>query len=132
MAHENVEIIRRGLEAYNRGDVQTLLDISDPEAEFVPLRSLVVGGSYRGHDGIRRFMTDVGEEWDDRRILLQELREDEGRVVLLGEFEATGKASGVEMRSPVAWIFELREGKVIRMRAYSTQEEALRAIARSD
>lgn len=132
MAHANIEIIRRGLEAYNQGDVETLVEISDPEAEFVPLRSLVVGGSYHGHDGIRRFMEDVGEEWEDRLIELEELRELESGVLVLGQFQAKGKASGVEMRSPVAWILELRDGKVVRMQAYSSQEEALRAAARSD
>jgi ketosteroid isomerase-like protein len=132
MVHENIEIIRRGLDAYNRGDVQTLLDISDPEAEFVPLRSLVVGGSYRGHDGIRKFMEDVSEEWEDLVIRSQEFREHESCVLLLGQFEGRGKASGVEMRSPVAWIFELRDRKIVRMQAYSSQQEALQAVARSN
>jgi ketosteroid isomerase-like protein len=36
------------------------------------------------------------------------------------------------MHSPVAWLFELRDGKVVRMQAYSNQEEALRAITDSD
>jgi uncharacterized protein len=131
MTSANVEIIRRGLDAYNRGDVDAMLETADPEIEFVPLRSLVVGGSYRGHDGIRQFFEDLEEEWENRSISREEFREHEDTVLLLGEFEAKGKASGVQMRSPVAWLFELRAGKVVRMHAYSSQEEALRAITRS-
>lgn len=132
MASANVEIIRRGLDAYNRGDVEAVLETADPDIEFVPLRSLVVGGSYRGHDGIRRFFEDLDEEWENRLIHNEEFREHEDSVLLLGEFEATGRASGMEMRSPVAWLFELRAGKVVRMRAYSSQEEAIRTITESE
>jgi ketosteroid isomerase-like protein len=132
MARTNVEIIRRGLDAYNKGDVESMLETADPDIEFVPLRSLVVGGSYRGHEGIRQFFEDLDEEWENRVIRNEDFRESDDSVLLLGEFEARGKASGVEMHSPVAWLFELRGGKVMRMQAYSNQEEALRAITDSD
>jgi ketosteroid isomerase-like protein len=132
MASANVEIIRRGLDAYNRGDVEAVLETADPDIEFVPLRSLVVGGSYRGHDGIRRFFEDLDEEWENRLIHNEEFREHEDSVLLLGEFAARGRASGMEMRSPVAWLFELRAGRVVRMRAYSSQEEAIRTITESE
>jgi ketosteroid isomerase-like protein len=128
MTSANVEIIRRGLDAYNRGDVEVVLETADPDIEFVPLRSLVVGGSYRGHEGIRQFFEDLDEEWEDRLIHNEEFRENDDSVLLLGEFEARGRASGMQMRSPVAWLFRLRAGKVVRMQAYSDQEEALRAL----
>jgi uncharacterized protein len=131
VASANVEIIRRGLDAYNRGDVDAVLETADPDIEFVPLRSLIVGGSYHGHDGIRKFFEDLDEEWDDFSISKEEFREREDAVLLLGEFEATGKASGMQVQHPVAWLFELRSGKVVRMRAFSSQDEALRAIAES-
>jgi uncharacterized protein len=131
MASANVELIRSGLDAYNRGDVEAVLANADPDIEFVPLRSLVVGGSYRGHEGIRRFFEDLGEEWEDFSIDNEEFREREDSVLLLGEFEAKGKASGMQVRSPVAWLFELRAGKVLRMRAYSSQDEALQALTES-
>jgi ketosteroid isomerase-like protein len=128
----NVEIIRRGLDAYNRGDVEALLETADPDIEFVPLRSLVVGGSYHGHEGIRQFFEDLDEEWEKRFIHLDEFREHGDTVLLLGEFQAKGRASGVEMRSPVAWLFELRDGKVVRMQAYSSHTVALQAITQTE
>ena len=132
MTSANVDIIRRGLDAYNRGDVEAVLETADPDIEFIPLRSLVVGGSYRGHEGIRRFFEDLDEEWETRVIGDADFREREDSVLLLGEFEAKGKASGMQVHSPVAWLFDLRAGKVVRMRAYSSQEEALRAISGSE
>jgi ketosteroid isomerase-like protein len=128
MASENIEIVRRGLDAYNRRDVEGVIATAHPEVEFVPLGSLLVGDSYGGHEGIRRFMAEIAEEWDEIVIKDDEFREEDDRVLLLGEFQARGKASGVEVRSPVAWIFDLRDGKVARMRAYSNQEEALRDV----
>jgi uncharacterized protein len=127
----NIDIVRRGLDAYNDHDADRLLEVSDPEIEFVPLRSLVVGGSYRGHEGIRRFLEDVAEEWEDLVIQPDEFRERGDQVVMLGFFQARGRASGVETRAPVAWLFELHDRKVVRMRAYSDQTEALAALGGS-
>ena len=35
MSEENVEIVRRGVDAWNRRDIEALTALGDPEAEYV-------------------------------------------------------------------------------------------------
>ena len=54
MSQENVEIVRRSLEAYAAGNVEEMLRYVDPQGE---LHSAIIGGAegkvFRGHDGFR-------------------------------------------------------------------------------
>jgi uncharacterized protein len=128
MSKENVEIIAAGVRAYNDGDLDGLLAVLDPDAELVPMQSLLEGGSYRGHEGVRRLFAEMGEEWSAFEIHPDAYREAGDRVLLLAHFQVLGRASGMEASTPAAWVFECREGKIIRMRAYSDQEEAMQAV----
>ena len=128
MASEHVDVVLRSLEAHNAGDVEGVLLCFDPEIELIPMRSLLDGSSYHGHEGYRRFIRDVREEWGRVWLEPDEVRDLGDRVLLLGRFHGHGQASGVDFEAPAAWTFELRDGRIARLRAYSTQEEALAAV----
>ena len=125
MSSADVETVRQGIAAYNKGDPEGLIEISDPEVTLIPLRSLLEGGGYDGHDGVRRFLSDMDEDWEAREIELDEIRDLDDRVLVLGNFHAVGRASGSDFRQPVAWLCEMRDGKLLRMQAYSDREAAL-------
>jgi ketosteroid isomerase-like protein len=124
----NVELVMRGMAAYNDGDIDAILETLDPDVELIPMRSLLDGRSYRGHDGARQFLTDMAEEWEDIHIEPEEIRDLGDRVLVLGKFQARGRASGVEVDAPAAWLSELRDGKTIVLRAYPNRKDALREI----
>jgi uncharacterized protein len=124
------DIVMRGIDAYNAGDVETMLELTDPEVTMVPVRSLLEGGEYRGHEGIRRFMTDMDEDWESRRVEVEEILDTDDGVLVLGTFAATGR-SGTEVSYPVAWHSRYRDGKLWRMQAYSDREAALRAVGQA-
>ena len=63
MSEQHAEIIRRQVEAVNRGDVETVLSDMDAEIEFIPQRA-AVQGVYHGHDGVRDFFADTFENFD--------------------------------------------------------------------
>jgi ketosteroid isomerase-like protein len=58
MPQENVEIVRRWNDAYNRRDLETLLELTDPDFEF---RSVFVGmeSVFRGYDGLREYFDGI-------------------------------------------------------------------------
>jgi ketosteroid isomerase-like protein len=126
---ENVEVVRRGLEAFNRRDVPALMETCDPDVEFFPLRALLEGISYRGEEGLRKVMA---EEWTELRVEAQEFREVGDRVLTLGLLHARGRASGIETAWPMGWVSEMRDGRVLRLRTYTDQQEALRAVGLAD
>lgn len=125
MSAEDVETVRRGIEAYNAGDVEAMIETIHPEAELRPLRTLLEGGEYHGVEGLRQFFDDLDEDWAERSIELGELRDLDGRVLVLGDFRAVGKASGMEVRYPVAWLCEMRDSTTYRLQAFSDRDAAL-------
>ena len=126
MAAGDVEIARRGIDAYNRGDLDALVELADPEVTMVPVRALLEGGEYRGHEGVRKFLSDMEEDWESRRIEVDEIREVGDGLLVLGTFAATGR-SGNEVRYPLAWHSVYRDGKLLSLRAYSDRDAALRS-----
>jgi ketosteroid isomerase-like protein len=131
MPGDDLENVRRGIDAYNRGDVEGLIAATDPDVVLVPVRSLLEGGEYRGHEGVRRFLADMDEDWVERQVDVEEIRELDGSWLVLGSFRATGR-SGNEVRYPVAWHSVMRDGRLAQMTAYSDQETALRKLGLAD
>ncbi len=127
MSSEDAETVRRGIDAYNRGDVDGMIDLCDPAIEMVPVRARLAGGEYSGHDGVRAFMADMDEDWAERTIDVEEIRDLGDSVLVLGVFGATGR-SGTEIRYPVAWHSRIRDGKLVRLTAYTDREAALRKL----
>jgi ketosteroid isomerase-like protein len=83
MSQENVELFRRGTDALEHGDVALLEELADPEVIFEPLRA-PVSGTYRGHEGIRRFLADTAESFDIFRFDRPEMRDLGDRVLAIG------------------------------------------------
>jgi ketosteroid isomerase-like protein len=134
MSEENVEIVRNVIEAFQagweRGDTAALNSVPvAPDAEWIPAADLVGPASvYRGPEGFIEFMrtwTEEFEEWSSRLKRLVDAGDD--RVVALFHQSATGKGSGVPVALDHGAIFELDDGRVIRMRIYRTEAEALEA-----
>jgi ketosteroid isomerase-like protein len=135
MSEENVEAFRRGMEAYNRRDIDAFLDAFDPVVEFHPLTLAMFGQEatvYRGHEGIRQFIRDVDEVLPQLQVELLEIRDLGERSVASGRLHARGRASGAEVESPIGWVVEFREGRVIRMRDYLDPNEAFEAAGLSE
>ena len=128
MSRKNVELVRRALEAFPRGDLDEMLSYMDPDLEF---HSAIVGGAegniYRGHDGFRRWYADSFESFEELRNEWSEFRDLGDRVLALGHVRARGRESGVEIDSPMGWIFTVRHGKAMKAEGFLSQEEAMNA-----
>jgi len=128
MSRENAEVVREALDAVNRRDTEAGLPYIDPEAE---LQSAIIGGAegntYRGHEGIRDWMAESDATFEELRVEPEEVRDLGDDVLLIGRLYARGRESGVEVDSATAWLFTLRDGKIVRARGYLNPEEALEA-----
>ena len=123
-----VERLRRGVEAFNRRDIDGALEPLDPDVELVPLKAALEGGSYRGHEGLRRYLGDMSDDWERFHLEAEEFRPvGSDRILVMGRVMARGRASGVDMDYAAAWLCYLRGGKVVRVQFYSDRNEALLA-----
>ena len=127
-----MEIGLAAVDAWNRGDYEAWLAFWDEEAEFSPLRAQLEGESYRGRDGLERFLADVAEDWKEVRFEIEETRDDGEQVVGMGRFLARGRASGVEINVPLGILMRVRRGRIVYTRLFSEPAEALKAAGLSD
>jgi ketosteroid isomerase-like protein len=133
MSQENVEVCRRALAAFARRDTEAALRYVDSEIE---LRSAIVGGAegntYRGHEGIRRWMVESDAIWEELDLETDELRDLGDDVLMIGRLHARGRESGIEIDSPIAWLLGVRAKKIVRSRGFLDPQEALEAAGLSE
>ena len=128
VSQENVDLVRRALEAFPRGDVEEMLSYMDPESEW---HSAIVGGAegnvYRGHEGFRRWFADSLESFEEFRNVWSEFRDLGDRVLAFGQVKARGRPSGVGLESPMGWVFTVRRGKLVKAEGFLSRDDALDA-----
>jgi ketosteroid isomerase-like protein len=130
MSQENVEVIRRGWNAWLRGDMRDLFETfaSDIVWDTSHFRDWPEA-AYHGTDGVQRFLSEWLEVWDEYEVTIEEvIPVPDGRVVSLMRHRGRGRASGVPMDLPMAQIATLRDSKVIRLDNYDDPSEALEAV----
>ena len=126
MSQENVGAVREIAAALGRRDVDCFLELSDPAVEWHSSISVVSeGGAYHGHDGIRQYMSDVIETFEDLEATLDHVIDVGDLVLAVGRLHYRGKTSGVETEADMGWVFRFRQGKVVYLRAFRDPEEAL-------
>ena len=128
MAQEIVELAREVLAALGTRDPSRLIALSDPEVEWHSFFALSEGGVYRGHDGTRRYMSDLTDAWEIGRAEVDDALGIADVAVLVGRIHYRGKGSGVESTSPAGWMLKFRNGKLIRFRAFREPAQALEAV----
>ena len=130
MSEENVEAFRPGVEAYNRRDVEAVLEVLDPDVEWHDVFQVVLGGQatvVRGHEGARALMRDHQEAFDELETEYSDMRDLGDQLVAIGVARVRGRESGVEIKSPLGAVVDFRNGKVIRIRTFLDPSEALEA-----
>ncbi len=129
ISDEDLEALKQAFDRWGRaGDRGIDFDGIDPEVEFHTPLSSTRGVPYRGHAGVREWQRDIEDQFDDWHNHAQEWRAlDDGRVLVLGRLHLRGRESGVEFDQEMAWLFTLREGKLLRYEVFASHDEALRA-----
>lgn len=125
----NVETVNGLYEAFGRGDVPSVLAGLDTEIEWTDAEGFPTGGTYKGHNAVLSgVFVWLGSEWEDFRADAQELLDAGDRIVALGEYSGTYKATGKSMRVPFAHVWTLRDGKALKFVQYTDTLVVARAL----
>jgi ketosteroid isomerase-like protein len=100
-----------------------VLEIVDPDVEWEPYGG--GGVVYSGHDGLRAYMEGRRERDEETDARLYSAFAKGDAVVARGEVRIKGPHGLVTMQP--GWLYEFRDGKLVRFRGFPTQEAALRA-----
>jgi uncharacterized protein len=135
MSQENVEVVRRLLEAWRRGEGRATLDALAPDVEWDATESTVPGlaGIYRGHAGVAEFWRQWLAAWETIDVLRYELLDAPDKVILLLDQRMRGWSSGIDTDIiKYAQVFTVRDGKVVHWKVYEDQDKALEAAGLRD
>ncbi|HMH48039.1 MAG TPA: hypothetical protein VK538_10030 [Solirubrobacteraceae bacterium] len=69
----------------------------------------------------------LSDAWEEFLILPDSFRDPTDLVIMLGRLRGRGKNSGVPVDASLGMVFDLRDGKIARIRGYLDHGEALRA-----
>jgi ketosteroid isomerase-like protein len=127
MSQENVEVVRE-IYADPRGLIGTASERAAPDVEFDFTDAYPDRPVLKGVDEMRRFR-DTGP-WSGSPIRIEPERffdVDDERVLAFVRVSATGQESGVGVEMTPAHEFTIREGLIVRFKAYRDREQALEA-----
>jgi ketosteroid isomerase-like protein len=136
MTQENVEIVRRSAEEFNRGGVDAVIDTYwAPEIVWDMTNAGVPGvGVYTGYDEIRAVMADwfSAFNFDEWELEVEELIDCDNRVVSMVRQRGRGTSSGAEVSVEFAQVVTLSGGKIVRVDNYLDRGHALEAAGLSE
>ena len=131
VTESNLETARRGWDALNRRDLDTVLRFIHPDVEWRPALGPggMEGNVYRGKEAYEQWLREeLPEVWEDFRGEDLEFSElPDGRVLLLGFIHSRGRASGAEVQVPFGQVAQFRDGLVVRLDAFPDHASAREA-----
>jgi ketosteroid isomerase-like protein len=128
MSRENLEIVRRSIDAWNACDLTTWTASLHPDAEIDWSRSLApFKGVYRGRDGIETFWDVFWSTFDDVQVEAHGFTVVGSEVVVPNTVHMRGR-EGIEVTARTALVFWVENGQIARLRLFQAQAEALKAL----
>jgi ketosteroid isomerase-like protein len=129
VSQDNVEVVRHLLDAFNRGDVDSVIAAFHESCELhePPQMPDSPAQGFRGHDGIREWMANLrgvaGVRFEPRSFTTS-------GDVILSEWVSRGhgQASGVPMEWTTFAVLQMRDGKIARAQGFLSRAEALESV----
>lgn len=123
---KNEDLIRKGYDSFNRGDIPAVLELLDENIEWHEPEWVVapVGGVKHGREQVLRdiFQT-TPENWDGFLVEPRETYAAGDTVVAEGAFKAQPKGGGTWITVPFAHVWRIRDGKAVSLHAYMDVKE---------
>jgi ketosteroid isomerase-like protein len=120
-------LVRSAIEAYNRRDFGELCELMTEDVELRPPVSELTGHAYRGHAGIKRWLSDVDESFATAEIVALEVRDAGDRVLVLAEFNVNSHAGQVPLGSELGLVCDISGGRIASWLGFFNHAEAREA-----
>ena len=115
MSSADLEIVAGLIEAWNADDWEAIAARLHPEIVGVPPEGWPEGREDAvGAEAMLAQFRRLKESWEKERIEIDELREEEAQIVMLGRWVTRGQNSGIEMEVRISIRAELRDALIWR------------------
>jgi ketosteroid isomerase-like protein len=119
MQSENLALIKAIYQAFASGDIPGVVARMAPEMEWREAENFPYadGNPYRGPDAILGgVFARLASEWDGFAALPEQFLDAGDRIVVLGRYRGTFKATGRGIDAEMAHIWQVENGKAVRFR----------------
>jgi ketosteroid isomerase-like protein len=125
-SQENVALVQRFEDAWTRSDLDGALSCVADDFEFDWPNSMgPFVGTYRGHEGLKQFWSELLDAWEHFTPVTQEHIDcGHDRLVTLDVVRARGKGSGIDMEARGAMLWTFRDGKIQCVKMFQSKNDA--------
>jgi uncharacterized protein len=128
MSQKNVEVVRDQFEATNKGDFARAMTHYADDVSLVVHGGFLEVGAFEGREEVGRWFGDWFRSFKrGYHFDLEETTDLGDAVLVVASHGGQGRASGVEVRGRAAYIYRLRDGKIVQVEMYPSRAEALEA-----
>jgi ketosteroid isomerase-like protein len=123
---EHAALVERLYEAFNRRDPEEIVAVCDQGMEFFPYATAEAVGRaepYVGPEGLRQYLADAAKVWEELLITPSQVEQRGNRLLVRGRVYARSRELGIR-DMPLAWIWEVREGRFVRGEIFPDLENA--------
>jgi ketosteroid isomerase-like protein len=132
MSEENAATVRRGIDAWNRRDLESFLATHSPDVEFDWSRSRgPLQGVYGGRDGLEALWNEFYSAFTEVRIEAHGFTEVEPSDVIVPNTAHMRGRDGIEVTARSALVFTVESGLISRLQMFQALPEALEAAGLS-
>jgi ketosteroid isomerase-like protein len=125
---ENVELVRRMWEAFERGGLEAILDFAAPEAVWVPYSAS--NRVFHSTEEYRAYIRQMAERGDVVEARLGEIEERGDWVLVSGGLRM--RRSGALRDTTMHWVHRIEDGRVTYTASYPSRERVLAAAGLKD
>lgn len=130
MTEANVETLRRGYDALNRGDVSEVMALIDDDITWDPGDlSPDSASATGGRAGFESLIRSWVEAFEDFRVEPIDVHEQSPFLVAVVRQSGRGRASGLDIAIEIAHVWTVEDGRAIHFQSYRNAEEARAAIS---
>lgn len=112
--------------AYGRGDLEWVLDHTDPDIVIVQVPEIPDSRTYTGHDGLIDALLDWPRQWENFRIEPRRIfAAGPGHFVVVALHRGRPHSMDIEVEAEIVFLFGWRDGVTTSWEMFLTVEEAL-------
>jgi ketosteroid isomerase-like protein len=129
VSRENVELVRAWIRACNRNDPESAVALCDPAFEMTESSTLPGAASISGLVGLKRYFAGWPRNWSEWDWQEEEVLEvPPDKVLVMALLRLRGLRSGIWVERRWAYLFTVRDGKLLRQDGFDEKAQALAAM----
>ncbi len=116
----NLEIVKNLYTAFQERDTKTVLEIFDPQIEWIQNEGFPGGGRHIGAETVlKNVFAKFRLDWDAWQAVVEEWLDAGEIIVALGEYRGTYKSTGKSTTAAFAHVYKFKNGRIFKFQQYT-------------